>query len=172
MPRRTKYPKSKLQSQRPISRVMSNFKSGMISGIEATDIPDDALAKLDNVVAYETWLQGRTGSQLFAPFVDFVVEITDNTESLATAATSGELYTANSSAAPSQGDIFMVMGNGDFTSDELAEAKEEFQSRILEFEKARASLKQQFDNISTNMNQIQREVQKLAQQTRGEAKNV
>ena len=54
----------------------------------------------------------------------------------------------------------------------VAETKEEFQSRILEFEKARASLKQQLDNISANMNGIQREAQKLAQQTRGEAKNV
>lgn len=54
----------------------------------------------------------------------------------------------------------------------IAEAKEDFQSRILEFEKARASLQQQLNEVSTKMSEVQREAQKVAEQRRGEAKNV
>ena len=54
----------------------------------------------------------------------------------------------------------------------VTESKEDFQSRVLELEKARESLKQQFDDLSTRIMSIQREVQKIAQQTRGDAENV
>jgi len=51
-------------------------------------------------------------------------------------------------------------------------AKEDFQTRILELEQARMTLKKQLDEISTNISIIQREAQKLANQTRGEVNDV
>ena len=54
----------------------------------------------------------------------------------------------------------------------IAECKEDFQSRILELENFRTSLKQQFDEISTKMSGLQREAQKVAQESRGETQNV
>ncbi|MFH0748604.1 MAG: prefoldin subunit alpha [Candidatus Bathyarchaeota archaeon] len=54
----------------------------------------------------------------------------------------------------------------------VPKAKEDLQGRSLELEKARAAFKQQFNEVSMNINKIQREAQKIAEQVRGEAKNV
>ncbi len=46
----------------------------------------------------------------------------------------------------------------------VKEVKEDFQTRILELEKARTSIQQQLEEISTKMSGLQREIQKITQQ--------
>lgn len=54
----------------------------------------------------------------------------------------------------------------------VGETKADFQSRILEFEKARTALQQQLDEASTKIDAVQREAQRVVQQLRGEVKDV
>lgn len=54
----------------------------------------------------------------------------------------------------------------------IAAAKEDFQARILELEKAQTVLQKQFDEISTKMNGLQREIQKITQQPSGKTEDV
>lgn len=52
------------------------------------------------------------------------------------------------------------------------DARESYRIRILEFEKARTSIQQQFEEASQRLSSVQGELQKLTQQSRGEAENV
>ena len=67
----------------------------------------------------------------------------------------------------------LIVGIGSDTAVEktVAEAREDFNVRVLELEKARSSLQGQFDEASARVDVVQRELRKLTQvgQTTGEA---
>jgi prefoldin alpha subunit len=52
------------------------------------------------------------------------------------------------------------------------EAKEDFQTRILELDKVRSSLQTQFDESITKADGLQREIRRLTQRARGDLPNV
>jgi prefoldin alpha subunit len=52
------------------------------------------------------------------------------------------------------------------------QAKEDFQTRILELEKVRASLQTQLDESLSKADRLQREIRRITQQARGDAQNV
>lgn len=60
----------------------------------------------------------------------------------------------------------LVVGiGGDIAMEKtVAEAKEDFKTRILELEKARTSLQQQLEEASARMDGVQRELRKITQQ--------
>ena len=52
--------------EREIYRDQEKFGSALVNDPPASDIPDDALAKLSNAIAYPEWVQGRNGSKLYS----------------------------------------------------------------------------------------------------------
>lgn len=54
----------------------------------------------------------------------------------------------------------------------IVAAKEDFQARILELEKAQNVLQKQFEEISSKMSELQREIQRITQQQTGKTENV
>lgn len=129
MSKRNFAPRTRQFNERLIERVQSHFGSGMSRDVEALDLPQDGLADLINGRAYDNRVEGRPGTELLTP-ADWGVTITDNTESLATAIQSGEMYAASgrnktADTVPSEESIFMVYGDGDTTGNDLATAKGE-----------------------------------------------
>lgn len=65
MGRQTYRPSSKQQKSTEITHAQEYFSLGMIADAPASEIPDNAVADLYNVVAFERWLQGRYGCRIY-----------------------------------------------------------------------------------------------------------
>lgn len=65
MARKQFNPKTKDQSDLEITRKQRTFNRGMMSGPPASELPEGAVARLVNAVAYPKWLQGRYGSNIY-----------------------------------------------------------------------------------------------------------
>ena len=66
MSRQTYKPASKQEKSTEITRVQEQFDAAMISGPPASELPENAVASLYNVVAFKKWLQGRYGNRIFS----------------------------------------------------------------------------------------------------------
>jgi len=129
MGKRTTFPTSYAQNVRPIIRKQGRFDDGMRldKDCSALDIGQNgdyphALSYLNNCRGHRNHIIGDPGTVRFTA-ANAALTITDNTESAATAVTSGELYAANDDVAPAAGWIFEVLGTGDFTGNDLEAAK-------------------------------------------------
>jgi len=129
MGKRTTFPTSYAQNVRPIIRKQGRFDDGMrldkdCSALDIGQYGDypHALSYLNNCRGHRNHIIGDPGTVRFTA-ANAALTITDNTESAATAVTSGELYVANDDVAPAGGWIFEVLGTGDFTGNDLEAAK-------------------------------------------------
>jgi hypothetical protein len=131
--RRLFNPRTVYENERLIRRNQQSFDGGMVTDPEASDVGpngsiSNAVVKLFNTRGFKDGVRGASGSVRFTP-ASITVTITNNTQTLATALTSGFLYLANNSAALSVGDVFEVMGDGDFTGTNLQTAKGDYPRR-------------------------------------------
>lgn len=129
MPARTDSPyRSRQQQERTIKRTQSRFDYGVMrqEDVEGIDVGLRGLSDGVNARLQEKRAHGRGGSELLTP-ADFSVTL-GGSESLATAMQTGELYAASgrdkdADTVPDTGDIFMTLGESDFTGLEMATSK-------------------------------------------------
>lgn len=66
MPRKNFNPHTRRDDEKEIYRRQQDFGAGMVHDAPHSEIPDNSLALLKNVIAYPTYLQGRYGSRVYS----------------------------------------------------------------------------------------------------------
>lgn len=60
------FPKTLPQALQKINRRQEGFSAGMVSDIPASELPETAVAYIENAIAYEKYIEGRPGCEQFS----------------------------------------------------------------------------------------------------------